>query len=56
METYLTTLSMLWKTSEFRHIAIATALFPKTKQNVLMNSRFDCGNTQKLSMHIRLTK
>lgn len=56
LETYLTTLSMLWKTNEFRHIAIATALFPNTKQNVLMNSRLDCGKTQKLSMHIRLTK
>jgi hypothetical protein len=30
--TYLTTLSMLWKTRELRHIAMAAALFPKVKQ------------------------
>ena len=39
--TYLVTLSSEWKTSEFLHMAIATALLPNARQNVLMKSRFD---------------
>jgi hypothetical protein len=54
--TYLTTLSMLWKTMEFRHIAIATALFPKVRQKVLIKSLLDLGKTQILSMQSMLTK
>ena len=30
--TYLVTLSRLWNTSEFLHMAIATALFPYARQ------------------------
>lgn len=37
-------------------MAIATALFPYAKQYVLMNSLFDFGKTQMLSISRRLTK
>lgn len=53
---YLVTLSSEWNTKEFLHMAIATALLPKARQNVLMKRRLDCGNTQILSMRSRFTK
>jgi len=53
---YLTTLSMEWKTSEFRHMMMATALLPNARQYVAMKSRLDCGNTQTLKTTRMLTK
>jgi len=55
-ETYLVTLSMEWKTSEFLHIAMATALLPIARQYVLMNRRLEFGKNQMLSIQRRLTK
>lgn len=54
--TYLTTLSMLWKTREFRHMMIATALFPMQRQYVAMKSRFEWGKTQIVRTMRMLTK
>jgi hypothetical protein len=50
------TLSKLWKTIEFLHIAIAIALFPKARQYVLMKRRFEFGKNQIEHMHKKLTK
>jgi hypothetical protein len=38
---YVVVLSRLWNTRLFRHMAIATALFPKARQYVLIKSRFE---------------
>jgi hypothetical protein len=56
VSTYDVTLSKLWKTKLFRHIAIATALLPKARQYVEMNRRFECGKNQTLRIMRRLTK
>ena len=53
---YLVTLSREWKTKEFLHIAIATALLPLARQYVAMNSRFEFGATHIVSRSIKLTK
>ena len=55
-DTYLTTLSIEWKTSEFRHMIMAMALLPMIRQYVAMNRRFDWGNTHILSTARMLTK
>ena len=39
----LATLSMEWKTREFLHMTIATALFPNARQKALMRRRFEFG-------------
>ncbi len=52
----LVTLSKLWNTIEFLHMAIAIALLPFARQYVLMNSRFDFGKNQIVHMHRKLTK
>lgn len=54
--TNLVTLSREWKTSEFLHIAIAIALFPKARQKVLMKRRLLFGKTHILRMRRKLTK
>ena len=54
--TNLVTLSREWKTSELRHIAMATALLPNARQKVLTRSRFDCGKAQMQRSSRRLTK
>jgi hypothetical protein len=52
----LVTLSKLWNTIEFLHIAIATALFPNARQYVLINSLLEFGKAQIDSRHKKLTK
>ena len=56
MSTDLVILSKEWKTMEFLHIAMATALFPYAKQYVLMKSLFDLGATQIVRSKRKLTK
>ena len=56
LNPYLVTLSKLWKTIEFLHIAMATALFPYAKQYVPIKSLFEFGNTQILKNDKKLTK
>lgn len=55
-EAYLVTLSSEWNTSEFLHMAIAIALFPKARQKVLMNRRLLFGKNQMQRTMRKLTK